>query len=87
LASHSPEDDIGAELFIDSNSTIPIMVFRGGLDGAVTAPTSWLNQAVKEYARLNINDASVGLNRWFIPRGQDLAFLLSCIGLLGLEQR
>jgi hypothetical protein len=55
-----PEDDIGAELFIDSNSTIPIMVFRGGLDGAVTAPTSWLNQAVKEYARLNINDASVG---------------------------
>jgi hypothetical protein len=26
-----------------------------------------------------------GLNRWFIPRGQDLAFLLSCIGLLGLR--
>jgi hypothetical protein len=25
-----------------------------------------------------------GLNRWFIPRGQDLAFLLSYIGLLGL---
>jgi hypothetical protein len=23
-----------------------------------------------------------GLERWFIPRGQDLAFLLSCIGLV-----
>jgi hypothetical protein len=26
-----------------------------------------------------------GLDRWFIPRGRDLAFLLSCIGLLGLR--
>jgi hypothetical protein len=26
-----------------------------------------------------------GLKRWFSPRGQDLVFLLSCIGLLGLR--
>jgi hypothetical protein len=47
------------------------------------APRSLLVITVRIY-RLEIGGKVTlgGLERWFSPRGQDLAFLLSCIGLV-----
>ncbi|KAA8899027.1 hypothetical protein FN846DRAFT_191330 [Sphaerosporella brunnea] len=63
-----PPGDIGTELLLhESDTRLPIKVSCGGLDEAATAPTSWLNQRIKDHAQLDINDASIGEQRSF-PR-------------------